>query len=60
MTENCRGAQSVDEFLTQKGGMIKNYILVIFIITVCSSDAFTNCDSRHPWLASNAEFYKEA
>ena len=37
----------------------KNYILVIFIITVCSSVAFTNCDSRHPWLAANAVFYKE-
>ena len=34
----------------------KNYILVIFIITVCPSVAFTNCNSRHPWLAANAEF----
>ncbi len=37
----------------------KNYILVIFIITVCPSVAFTNCNSRHPWLAANAEFIWE-
>ena len=37
----------------------KNYILVIFIITVCSSVAFTNCNSCHPWLAANAEFIWE-
>ena len=35
----------------------KNYVPVIFIITVCSSVAFANCDSRHPWLAANAVFY---
>ena len=37
----------------------KNYIRVIFIITVCSSVAFANCDFRHPWLTTNVEFYKE-
>ena len=59
MTENCRGAQSLDEFFNTKRRHDKNYILVIFIITVCSSVAFTNCDSRHPWLAANAVFLME-
>ncbi len=31
----------------------KNYIRVIFIITVCSGVAFANCNSRHPWLAAS-------
>ena len=28
--------------------------------TVCPSVACENCNSRHPWLAANAEFNKES
>ena len=54
--------QSGEAFLTaqnKSGRHDRNCFRVIFIIAVCSSVAFTNCDSRHQWLAANAEFYKE-
>ena len=66
---NCEQCGAIPKVSAREGGKSesrrrrrkhdKNYILVIFIITVCPSVAFTNCNSRHPWLAANAEFIWE-
>jgi len=41
------------------GGIKKNYIPVLFIITVSSSVTFVNCNFVLPGTTANADFYKE-